>query len=75
MFAAMARARDHINLETYILDAGEIGERLAALLAKKVDEGVKVQPAVRQRRLDQDAAGVTSSSCATSAWRYASSIP
>jgi cardiolipin synthase len=42
MFAAMAAARDHINLETYILEAGAIGERLERLLAKKVDEGVKV---------------------------------
>jgi cardiolipin synthase len=42
MFDAMAAARDHISLETYILDGGEIGERLAALLQKKVDEGVKV---------------------------------
>jgi cardiolipin synthase len=43
MFAAMAAARDHINLETYILDAGEIAERLAELLAKKLAQGVKVQ--------------------------------
>ena len=42
MFEAMAAARDHISLETYILDGGEIGERLAGLLAKKIDEGVKV---------------------------------
>jgi cardiolipin synthase A/B len=42
MFAAMAAARDHINLETYILEAGAIGERLATLLEKKIDEGVKV---------------------------------
>ena len=42
MFAAMAAARDHIHLETYILEAGEVGERLAKLLGKKVDEGVKV---------------------------------
>jgi cardiolipin synthase len=42
MFAAIAAARDHINLETYILDAGEIAERLAELLAKKVAQGVKV---------------------------------
>jgi len=42
MFAAMAAARDHINLETYILEGGEIGERLAALVAKKVKQGVKV---------------------------------
>jgi cardiolipin synthase len=42
MFAAMAAARDHISLETYILDAGAIGERLATLLEKKIGEGVKV---------------------------------
>jgi cardiolipin synthase A/B len=42
MFAAMERARDHINLETYILEDGEIGERLALLLEKKIGQGVKV---------------------------------
>ncbi len=42
MFDAIARARDHINLQTYILDDGEVGEKLAALLAGKVKEGVKV---------------------------------
>jgi cardiolipin synthase len=42
MFAAMEQARDHINLETYILEAGEIGERLAQLLEKKIAQGVRV---------------------------------
>lgn len=42
MFAAMEGARDHINLQTYILEAGEIGGRLAALLRKKVEQGVRV---------------------------------
>lgn len=42
MFEAMAAARDHINIHTYILDDGEIGERLAAVLSAKVREGVKV---------------------------------
>jgi cardiolipin synthase len=42
MFEAMARARDHINIHTYILDDGEVGEKLAALLAAKAREGVKV---------------------------------
>jgi len=42
MFAAMEQARDHINLETYILEAGEIGERLAQLLEKKTAQGVRV---------------------------------
>src|SRR5258705_2079889 len=42
MFAAMEGARDHINLETYILEGGEIGERLARLLEQKIRQGVKV---------------------------------
>lgn len=42
MFDAMARARSHINLETYILAEGEIADRLAALLEKKVADGVHV---------------------------------
>jgi cardiolipin synthase len=42
MFEAMSRARDHINVHTYIMDDGEVGERLAALLAERVKEGVKV---------------------------------
>ncbi len=42
MFAAMDAARDHINLETYILEGDQIGEKLAAMVAKKVKQGVKV---------------------------------
>jgi cardiolipin synthase len=42
MFDAMSRARDHINVDTYILDDGEPGERLAQILAAKVKDGVKV---------------------------------
>jgi cardiolipin synthase A/B len=42
MLAAMEAARDHINLETYILEGGEIGERLARLLEKKRAEGVRI---------------------------------
>ncbi|HEX6267456.1 MAG TPA: phospholipase D-like domain-containing protein [Burkholderiales bacterium] len=43
MFAAMAQARDHINLQTYILDDGEAGERLVAVLKDKAAAGVTVQ--------------------------------
>jgi cardiolipin synthase len=43
MFAAMAQARDHINLQTYILDDGEPGERLVAVLKDRVAAGVTVQ--------------------------------
>ncbi|HJW27287.1 MAG TPA: phospholipase D-like domain-containing protein [Rhodocyclaceae bacterium] len=42
MFEAIARARRHINLETYILEADDPGRRLADLLEKKRAEGVTV---------------------------------
>jgi cardiolipin synthase len=42
MFEAMAAARDHINIHTYILDGGELGQKLEVLLAEKVKSGVKV---------------------------------
>jgi cardiolipin synthase A/B len=42
MFEAMSGARDHINIQTYILDGGELGERLTQILAAKVRSGVKV---------------------------------
>jgi cardiolipin synthase len=42
MFAAMERARDHINLETYILEGGEVGGRVAQVVRKKIAQGVKV---------------------------------
>ena len=42
MFEAMAAARDHINIHTYILDDGEVGEKLAQVLRDKVKQGVKV---------------------------------
>jgi cardiolipin synthase len=42
MFAAIERARDHINLETYIFDDDTVGRRLADLLVRKQREGVQV---------------------------------
>jgi cardiolipin synthase len=42
MFDAIARARDHVNIQTYIIEADEVGERLAALLERKHSEGVGV---------------------------------
>ena len=44
MFAAMAGARDHINLQSYILEAGEVGERLVV--------GDELPPLRRHRRED-----------------------
>jgi cardiolipin synthase len=42
MFAAMEEARDHINLETYIMEDDEVGRRFSELLLKKQAEGVQV---------------------------------
>lgn len=42
MHVAIGQARDHVNLQSYILDASEVGERLAQLLKKKAAQGVKV---------------------------------
>lgn len=42
MFAAINKARDHINLETYTFADDMIGKRFAQLLLKKQAEGVQV---------------------------------
>ena len=42
MFAAITGARDHVHLETYIFDDGEIGRQFAAALAERSNAGVKV---------------------------------
>jgi cardiolipin synthase A/B len=42
MFAAIAAARDHVNLESYILEAQGPGESLANLLLQKRAAGVRV---------------------------------
>jgi cardiolipin synthase len=42
MFAAIAAARDHVNLETYILEEDEIGKKFSDLLIWKADHGVQV---------------------------------
>ena len=42
MFAAIAAARDHINLETYILEDDEVGQRFAAALIARQRAGVQV---------------------------------
>ena len=43
MFQAMESARVAIELETYIIEAGDVGERLAALLERKRSQGVSVR--------------------------------
>ena len=42
MLAAIEGARDHINMETYILDDDEVGERFAQALIAKQRQGVQV---------------------------------
>ena len=42
MFAAMRRAKDHINLETYIFEDGDIGKQIADLLLERQAAGVQV---------------------------------
>jgi len=42
MFKAMENARDHINIETYIIEDDETGRRFSDLMLKKQAEGVQV---------------------------------
>jgi cardiolipin synthase len=42
MFSAIAAARDSINMETYILEDDEVGQRLAGVLVAKQQQGVQV---------------------------------
>ena len=42
MLAAIQSARDHINMETYIFDDDEIGQRFAQALIDKQQQGVQV---------------------------------
>lgn len=42
MLAAILGARDHINMETYILDDDEVGQRFAQALIDKQQQGVEV---------------------------------
>jgi cardiolipin synthase len=42
MLAAIAAARDHINMETYIFDDDEVGQQFAAALIARQRQGVQV---------------------------------
>jgi cardiolipin synthase A/B len=42
MFVAIENAKDHINMETYIIEDDEIGQRFAKLLINKQMSGVQV---------------------------------
>jgi cardiolipin synthase len=57
MYAAILGARDHINMETYILDDDEVGQRFAQALIARQREGVQVN-------LIRDSAGTYSTPAA-----------
>ena len=42
MFAAIAAAKDHINVESYIVEDGEVGQKFADLLLQRQAQGVQV---------------------------------
>lgn len=42
MFKALKNAKDHINLETYIIEDDEVGRRFADLLLQKQAEGIQI---------------------------------
>jgi cardiolipin synthase len=42
MFQAIASARDHVNLESYIFEDGDVGLRMATLLMEKEAGGIQV---------------------------------
>lgn len=42
MFAAIGAAKDHINVETYIIEEGEVGNKFADLLLERQAAGVQV---------------------------------
>ena len=42
MFAAIRNAKDHINMETYIIEDDEVGNRFADVLIQKQAQGVQV---------------------------------
>ena len=42
MFQALEKARDHINLESYIFEDDQTGRKFASLLLRKRSEGVRV---------------------------------
>ena len=42
MFAAIRKATDHINMESYIIDDDEVGKQFADLLLEKQNAGVQV---------------------------------
>jgi cardiolipin synthase len=42
MFAAIGRAKDHVNVESYIVEDGEVGQKFADLLIERQSKGVQV---------------------------------
>ena len=73
MFGAIAAARDHINMETYILEDDEVGQQFADALIAKQRARRAGEPDLRQRRHARHAEGVLQAPDATPASRCSSS--
>ena len=58
MFAAIRAARDHINMETYIIEDDEVGRRFADALVEKQAAGVQVNLIYDSVGRDRHAEGV-----------------
>lgn len=42
MFAAIEAAKHHVNLETFLFDDGEVGQKFSSLLQKRARSGIRV---------------------------------
>ena len=42
MFAAIRKAKDHVNVESYIFEAGDVGQQFADLLLDRQGQGIQV---------------------------------
>ena len=42
MFQAIANAKSHINLETFVFDDGDVGEKFSRLLRERAQQGLRV---------------------------------
>jgi cardiolipin synthase len=42
MYTAILEAKDHVNMETYVMDDDEVGQRFAQVLIQKQQQGIQV---------------------------------
>ena len=73
MFKAIQNAKDHINLESYIIEDDETGRKFADLLLQKQAEGVQVN-LIYDSVGSMNTPAFFSSACATAEFRLSDSI-